>query len=61
MATWVYGDLNDETLKESLNLEGDKANTEDQIRKKKRRGIGEAQFEQLWRAVIDEVVKDIDG
>jgi hypothetical protein len=57
----VYDDSVDETGKERPDLEGDEADMKDQIRKKRRRGIREAQFEELWRAVIDEVVKDIDG
>ncbi len=55
MATWVYGD---EIGKERLDSDGNEVDTQDQIRKKRRQGIGAAQLE-LWRATI-EVVKGND-
>jgi len=43
----VYDDSVDETGKERPDLEGDKADIKNQIRKKRRQGIKEAQFEEL--------------
>ncbi len=52
----VYGDSVDKTGKERPDLEKDKADM-----KKRRRGMGEAEFDELWRAAYDKVVKGIDG
>ena len=49
MATWVYGDSVDKTGKERPDLEGDEAD----MKKKRRRGMGEAEFDELWRAAYD--------
>ncbi len=66
-AKWECGDLVDETGKEVPAVEIGEANLKKEVGKKRRRGMGEAEFEELWKGAIgeivarDEVVSGIDG
>ena len=66
-AKWECGDLVDETGKEVPAVEIDEADLKKEVGKKRRRGMGEVEFEELWKGAIgeivarDEVVSGTDG
>ena len=66
-AKWECGDLVDETGKAAPIVEVDEASLKKEVGKKRRRGMGEAEFEDLWKGAIgeiiarDEVVIGVDG
>jgi len=55
-AKWECGGLVDETGKEVPAVEIDEANLKKEVGKKRRRGMGEAEFEELWKGAIGEIV-----
>lgn len=55
-AKWECGGLVDETGKEVPAVEIDEANLKKEVAKKRRRGMGEAEFEELWKGAIGEIV-----
>lgn len=66
-AKWECGELTDETGKEVPVVEIGEEELKKEVGKKRRRGMGETEFEELWKGAIgeimgrDEVVSDIDG
>ena len=66
-AKWECGDLVDEHGKDIPTLEIAEADLKREVAKKRRRGMSEAEFEELWKGAIgeilgrDEVVSNIDG
>lgn len=66
-AKWECGDLVDESGKEVPAVEINEAELKKEVGKKRRRGMGEAEFEELWKGAIgeivarDEVVSGVDG
>ncbi|KAI9876996.1 MAG: inner nuclear membrane protein enriched at telomere/subtelomere region [Pleopsidium flavum] len=66
-AKWECGDLIDESGKEASVVEIGEGELKKEVGRKRRRGMGEAEFEELWKGAIgeimgrDEVVSDVDG
>lgn len=66
-AKWECGDLVDEAGKEVPAVEIGEAELKKEVGKKRRRGMGEAEFEELWKGALgeitarDEVVSGVDG
>lgn len=66
-AKWECGNLVDDSGKEVPAVEIDEADLKKEVAKKRRRGMGEVEFEELWKGAIgeivarDEVVSGIDG
>ena len=66
-AKWECGDLVDEQGKDVPVVEIDEADLKKEVAKKRRRGMGEAEFEELWKGALgeilgrEEVVSDVDG
>ena len=66
-AKWECGDLVDEHGKGIPVLETDEADLKKVVAQKRRRGMGEAEFEELWKGAVgeilgrDEVVSSVDG
>ncbi len=66
-AKWECGDLVDETGKEAPVVDIEEGKLKKEVGRKRRRGMGEAEFEELWKGAIgeimgrDEVVSDVDG
>ncbi len=55
-AKWECGDLIDESGKEVPVVEVDEADLKKEIGKKRRKGMSEAEFEELWKGAIGEIV-----
>jgi hypothetical protein len=66
-AKWECGDLVDEAGAPQPTVEIDANELKKEVSKKRRKGIGEAEFEELWASAIgeiegrDEVVSSADG